>query len=85
MQLAHERVAYIGLALLHGRIAVRVWDFRPLTETRHNTAMDESQDGNCAQGDGDDSAVERSVFGVDKMSAGIAGLAHTRSSRERSR
>lgn len=51
------RLAYVGLALLYGRIAVRVGAISFLAETRHDGAMDEAQDGDGTQSDGNDRAA----------------------------
>lgn len=55
--LVRPGLAYVGLALLYGRIAVRVGAIGVLTETRHDGAMDEAQDGDGAQSDGNDGAA----------------------------
>jgi hypothetical protein len=83
----HERVAYISLALLYGRIAVRIGATGVLTEARHDGAMDEAQNRDGAQGDGNDEAAEElaSSLGAGHWLLGYEGLMHTRSYQGQSR
>lgn len=48
---------YILLALLDGRVAVRVGDLGGLAQRGGDESVDEAQDGDGAEGDGDDVAV----------------------------
>lgn len=48
---------YVGFTFLHACVAVRIWHFGGFAEARRDGSVDEAQEGNRAQGDGDDGAV----------------------------
>lgn len=48
---------YILLALLHGRVAVRVGNLGGFADGGRDETVDEAQDGDGAEGDGDNVAV----------------------------
>lgn len=56
---------YIFLALFKRSIAVRVGDLGALAQGTGDVAVDEAEDGDCAEGDGDDGAGRALVrYGV---------------------
>ena len=49
--------AYIGSALLNSRVAMRIRHFGFFTDSGHDEAVDEAEDGNTTQGNADDGAI----------------------------
>lgn len=48
---------YVGFTFLYAGVAVRIRHFGGFAETRRDGSVDEAQEGNRAQGDGDDGPV----------------------------
>lgn len=59
VKLVHGMVSHVRLALLDARIAVGIRDLGSLAECGGDGPVDESQEGNRAQGDADDGASSR--------------------------
>ena len=52
-----DGMAHIGPALLNSRVAMRIRHFGFFTDSGHDEAVDEAEDGNSTQGNADDGAV----------------------------